>query len=204
MNRRGLRNVYIHTERYNPTIDPIINTKRFSDSLANLNKLRKRQQQHLAEGIDQVERAKIRKATHRVIPHRAEYLFYMNGHSARLNRRSMFSSDEIRQLQYNPPAENIRLFYGRGVGMSQQRPVSKAVERFHEDLKQQLDKSDRIIEELEFHHTNQIQTPDTPLLPSPSLYHTGKDSVISGIHGRKAIFITEESKEDIESETIPT
>ena len=195
--RKGLRNVCIHSERYNPTNSPEQTMKRLSDSLSDLKKLQNRQKTHLAEVMDKLKQARHRKVSNRVIPHRADCMFYMNGHSANINRRSMFSQDEMHLLQLSSLSENIHLYYGKGVRIPQRRPLTRTIAKFEEHLKQEAENIQFLEDfDIAFNCTSRAITPAMTILPP----HLGRESVMSGVYGRKAAFITEESKEEVEQE----
>ena len=196
---KGKRSVRLHSQRYNPTHDSCDERTaiRYSDSLVNVQKKRERQELHYALGIDQVEQAKQRKALNRIIPHRADCMFYMNGHSANINRRSMFSSNELSKLPPDSLSENRQLYYGRGIQISQTRPSSKAIAKLQEQLINQqaeTNSSEFKLEKIR-QDSSYRQSPTVSFsIPPPSPTASGRDSLMSAVYGKKAIFITEESR----------
>ena len=215
--RKGIKSVRLHSQRYNPTQNCTNRTTlSYSDhSLANMRKLKNQQAENFARRFVQVDQARERKTANRIIPHRADGIFYMNGHSANINRRSMFSTDEMDILQQTDGlSENTDLYYGRGVRISNEhRPTSKAIAKLHNRLKQQAENDDEFIGDFDNspQHQQSHSPPGSnreglPIVVSfsvpPSAPLNKRQSLMSTIYGKKTVFITEDSKDLIDDDII--
>ncbi len=189
---RGIRNVRLHTQRYNPAQETTAVIIR-SDSLTNVKKEEQRQELHYSTGQNRLEQIKERKATNRLSPHRADCIFYMNGNSANINKRRMFSADELHRLQLDSISENRHLYYGRGVRIPHMdRPSSKAIIKLQQYLKEE-----GVNQVSELTNRNKI-IPSRgsvsfllPRSPSPS---EERGTLMSAVYGKRAtVFVTQDS-----------
>ena len=190
---RGIRSVRLHTQRYNPAQQETSSMIIHSDSLTNVKKEEQRQEIHYSTGQNQLEQVKERKVTNRFIPHRADRIFYMNGHSANLNKRRMFSADELHRLQLDSISENRHLYYGRGVRIPHiNRPSSKAITKLQQYLKEE-----GVNQESELTNNRNKIIPSRasvsfllPLSPTPS---EERGTLMSAVYGKRAtVFVTQD------------
>ena len=194
LSHRSIRNVPVHSERYNPTgqrVGPLT-------SLLHLGRPMSRQQNHMIQCINYSNKVKMRKQNHTPFQHRTDHVFYMNGLSANLHSRVAIPDAVIDQYKLHPPSHNVRLYYGKGLSQSHDVHHSKTLEKYRSKLKEQseitninLDLS--FLEDYPLHHTDRVNTPASPLLmssgPSAAMATKGNDSVTSD----KRTFVTEGS-----------
>lgn len=186
---KGIRGVCLHSTRYNPalnTSDAVMQDAdmiRYSDSMTDLLKQKQRQEVHFEHELQQLGKARKRKSTHKVNSHRADCMFYMHGHSANINRRSMFSADEIKQLKVDSISENKQLYYGRGLTRLQNKLSSRSrtLAKLQDTLNSETDNFEFIHDTLSRGQTPSVSF-SIPTPPPPD-----------AVYGKKATFITEES-----------
>ena len=142
VNYRGIRSVCLHTDRYLPAERHGRST--ISDSFLNLPLLDNRPKTRLVGQGERLRKARVFKRSSGVLPHRMEQLFYMSGHSARVQDKLGFSSNELEEMKRVKFAENPTLFYGRGLVQppaTSRAHQSRSVQRFEVRLKTALEHS---------------------------------------------------------------
>ncbi len=203
---RGIKSVHLHSQRYNPTQCPpdrkTFGTTCYSNLLA---ESKHQQADHLAQRFNEVEKARQKRALNRIVPHRADCVFYMNGHSASINRRNMFSDEVMHRLrdlqQSDNLSENTDLYFGRGVRINNvHRPSSKAIIKLHDNLIQQqadTNKDFAVNENMQLMSLVGDGAVQTPVVSFSPPFNNKR--LISAVYGKKAVFITEEANDIIDS-----
>ena len=188
---RSVRNVPLHSERYNPTrqrVGPLM-------SLIHLGQLSSRQQDHMIQQIRNAHKIQLRKQNHSPFQHRTDYAFYLNGLSASLHNRDLIPDSVVNRYKLHPPTQDNGLYYGRGLmPQAQDIPPSRALDKYKERLKQQSDITNldlSLLQDYPLNYTSRANTPASPLLlstsPPATMATRGRDSAM----GNQRTFVTE-------------
>lgn len=192
---KGIRGVRLHSLRYNPTMQDMTsddNAVRYSDSMLNLQKQKTCQELHYERQLQQLGQARQRKSAPRSTARRAN--FYINGQSACINRRSMFSTEEMEQLKLKSISENKQLYYGRVLAlMHNNRPPPSSIAKLQDNLMNDTTDDLTGLELNRFMPTDTRSRGQTQLMSvtfGGSISPSPRKTLLSAVHGKKA-FMTE-------------